>query len=81
MADKQGESKYAQKVRAGNRMYGPCGYGPYTPSSEEAVQRAIADTKFWVGRLRATLGRDAGNEPITLEMIRAAKEAAKLRAA
>ena len=75
------ESKYAQKVRRGNRMYGPCGSGPYTASLHAAIEREIADTKYWVARIRSALGRDGGNEPVTLDMIRTAKEGAKQRAA
>ena len=73
----KGESEYAKKCRRGDRMYGPCRVGPY----DESLRREIEDVKYWVGRLRAQLGRDGANEAITLDMIRAAKEAAKLRAA
>lgn len=66
---------YAEKRNRSHRMYAPC------PTGKDVTDQQVADTKYWVGRIRATLGRDAGNEPVTLEMIHAAKEAAKLRAA
>jgi len=67
------ESKYAKKVRAGNRMYGPCRVGVYNQSSHEALMREIEDVKYWVGRIRAKRGPGA-DPAVTLEDIRCEKE-------
>lgn len=74
MRTKRNRGYNAKKSRS-ERMYAPCRTG------KEVSDQEVADTKYWVARIRSTLGKDAGNEPVTLDMIRAAKDAAKLRAA
>lgn len=73
MSEQRTESRYAKKVRAGNRIYGPTGFGPFSPITEEAIRRRIEDVKYWVARIRARSEDHA--RAVTLEDIAEAKAA------
>jgi hypothetical protein len=76
MSRPDGESKYAQKVRRGDRMYGPCRVGVYNQTYMESIFREIEEVKYWVGRIRMKRGY-GGEQAVTLEDIRTEKDRTK----